>query len=775
MLNINKNIACQMVMSLGLFFSADAVEIRITNDVAVEDVKRIGMNFNDTGWDAGSVAQKRTVFNFEGTMYRSIYWGPRQDATGLFTWQDPTRPSEDFRVMDRTVGARYTVLNGPAKGEQGLITAVERRSFTEDGRERELAYLVFDRELPANPGSHCAVMIEKDGLMEGHFNVSGVGTGGFWSSDNLSLEQGDTAPESFGNTALKMDAREGRSFIKLPGRYTEFGEVRGDWALSFRAKSVEGSPKVRITAPDNRDVLLKADWSEHSFTFNVKETPGDMVFAGEIEVTGGSILIDDVVFRHVGSNPTAFSDLFVQTLQELRPGILRYLQMGGSTVENSIRPPLEQFRFTSSPWMKGGPSGGPFSYKFSMHEFFELCAHVGADPWFSLPGVIHVEELEQFMEYVAAPADTGMGRLRARLGQVEPWTEVFDEIIVEFGNEAWNQWGPFAAGGYSGPEYWQDLFEAGKSSKWMRENILFASAGQNVNHWTNRQIIRNAPNADLFAIATYLIHHLHPEVEERLEGNTPELYRWLFGVATGYLIDHPGMKANVETTREHGLELAVYETNHHAADGAASSEFRNRFLSSLGGGLNMAQNHLIMLQEHGARNQAFFTMFGHVNNAYKVKDVRLFGAVLRMKNEETRVRPHFLALRAMNQALMGDLLRVEFGEDMPMFTAPSFDEKSKEWGTPRQINTVRALPFAEGNRRSLILLNLSVEDPVPVTIGFDGAPVGGLGRCCTRMTSTNNELEQEEAQVHLYSREMKPFRSGQNMKRLTVLRWESNN
>ncbi len=771
---------CCLILS-GFAGEALGVEIRITGQVRTPNVKRIGMNVDDTGWDAGAIAKTRAAFNFEGTMYRSIFWGPSQDATGLFTWQEASRPAEDFLARERIIGARFTVLNGPAKGETGTITGLERRVFDDGNQQREMDYLLFDRPMPVNSGNHCAVMVEKDGLQEGHFNVSGADTAGFWSSGpNLSLVQGDTAPGSFGQTALRMEGGEDPAFIRVPGKYTEFAEVRGTWTLRFVAKALDTGATLRVGAPESREVELTSEWTEHVFTFDLAETPGAAVFFAEIAVTEGAVLIDDIVFRHEGENPTEFDDRFVAALQELRPGILRFLQMGGNTVENMIRPPLQKFRFSGSPWMKVGPRGGPFLHKFSMHEFFELCAYIGADPWFSLPGVMHPEELEQFMEYVAAPADTGFGKLRAELGQVRPWTEVFGEIIVEFGNEAWNQWGPFMASGYSGPEYWRDLFAAGRASEWYRPNLVFSSAGQNVNHWINRQIIQNAPNADLFAIATYLIHRLHPEVEERLSGDDTELYRWLFGVATGYLLEHEGMKANAAATAEHGLELAVYETNHHAADGEAGSAFRNRFLQGLGGGLNMAQNHLIMLQEHGARNQAFFTLFGHVNNAYVVKDVRLFGAVLRMKNEETRVRPHFLALQALNQGIFGDLMEVEYGGEVPTFIAQSFDERNRTWGEPREIPSVRALPFAEGKKRSLVLLNLSVDGPVETTLHFDGAVAGRRAEWTmlhAEDINAHNELELKEGQVKLREGVMEPFHTALNINlpphSLLVLRWET--
>ena len=765
----------------GWVTAGPGMEIRFTGQVRTPNVKRIGVNVDDTGWDAGAITKTRAAFNFEGTMYRSIFWGPAQDTAGVYIWQDLSRPPEDFGAMERVVGASFKVLNGPAKGETGTIIAVEKRLYDDGNQQHELHYLVFDRELPANPGRDCAVMVEKDGRHEGHFNVSGADTAGFWSSGpNLSLVQGDTASGSFGQSALRMEGGEDPAFIRIPGKYTAFAEVRGTWTLRFKARALDAGARMKVEAPEMREVSLNPEWTEFAFTFQIDEQPGAPVFSSKINVTDGAVLIDDILFRHEGENPTEFDDRFVAALQDLRPGILRFLQMGGNTVENMIRPPVQKFRFSGSPWMRTGPRGGPFWHKFSMHEFFELCAYIGADPWFSLPGVLHPEELEQFMEYVAAPADTGFGKVRAELGQEEPWTEIFGEIIVEFGNEAWNQWGPFMASGYNGPEYWHDLFASARESEWYRPNIVLSSAGQNVNQWLNRQVMENAPNADLFAIATYLIHRLHPEVEERLSENDSELYRWLFGAATDYLLEHEGMQATAAEAAARGLELSVYETNHHAADGEAGSAFRNRFLQGLGGGLNMAQNHLIMLQEYGARNQAFFTLFGHVNNAYAVQDVRLFGAVLRLMNEETRVRPHFLALQALNEGIQGDLMEVEYAGEIPVFIADTFDERNRIWGDPLEIPTVRALPFAEAQQRSLILLNLSVDDPVRTTLQLNEPVVGQRAELTVLHAddlNAHNELELADPEVVLQQGEEVFFYPGVELElpphSLWVLRWEA--
>ncbi len=757
------------------------LRVIVSDQVAVADVNRFGMNISDTWWDAGAINRVRACYNFEGTSYRSIFSGPVQDENGIYIWQGLSGiPDEEFFINGRYIGAAFTILNGPARGTTGTVQSISRRELDYNGRTRELDYIEFDRAVAPGDPHNAAVLVERNLPDQGSLNLVGAGAGSHWDSPDVEMVQGDTAPGSFGQTALKMDGSGGRSYIRLPGVFVDVAEYEGDWSLSFRARALSGRPEVALAEPAEDAVDLTDEWDDYRFDFTVDGDRSSNL-AAKLDVTGGAALIDDIVLRYEeGDNPTVFNDLFVKELKRLQPGIVRYLSMGGCSVENFLRPRLEQTAYISGPWMKGGPRGAPFRQPFSLHEMYELCQFVGADPWYCIPGTIHPEEVEQFLEYLAAPADTGMGRLRARQGQIEPWTEVFDEIFIEFGNEAWNSFGPFAAGGYNGPEYWQGLIERGKSSEWYRDNMTFMTAGQNFNGWLNRAIMENAPNADQFAIATYMIHKLDPAIEERFSGDDEALFRWLFGFTQRRLLDNDGMDMNADAARKHDIELAVYETNHHASDGDASSEFRNRFLASLGGGLNTLQNMLIMLQEYGARDQCFFTLFGEENTAYKVKDVRLFGAVLRLQNRDVRVRPHFDALVLANEALSGDLLNVRYEGDLPEFDADFYDESKGEWLGAKSWSALRVLPFAAGEKRSMILLNLDVSRPLEITLDLD-APVRDGQAVWKRLAAddltANNELEQAEPQVVIQEGGLDEFRDGSSLTlpphSLTVLHWRA--
>ena len=77
---------------------------------------------------------------------------------------------------------------------------------------------------------------------------------------------------------------------------------------------------------------------------------------------------------------------------------------------------------------------------------------------------------------------------------------VFEHLHVEFGNEAWNNAGPYQCGGFNGPDYWQELIRIGKESPHYRPNVLFHAAGQAANSWLNGGIMPRVANADCFGV-----------------------------------------------------------------------------------------------------------------------------------------------------------------------------------------------------------------------------------------------------------------------------------
>jgi len=742
------------------------VTVQVTDDVVVRDAIPLGINLGgDAYYSGAALVKKRVSQNFEGTMYRQCHFGPLQDESGATTWFG------DWGSWDEIlVGGRFTLLSGPGKGISGTIRRVEKKTLEHQGKPKEFRYFVFDRRVPAG-GENVGVMVEAPRLEDGQFRS----LDGFWSSKGNSIAIGDVPEGSFGCAAALLDATTEKAHLRFSTHYQRYGQTNGVWHLRFWAKAKAGAPKLRVTCDREqwgRDatVELSDQWQAHEVELVAEGVPepsgpedNPMLFF-RFEVTDGAMLLDDVeIWMEGDTNPTVFRDDVVETLKRFKPGVLRYLQMGGSTLDNCLAPPLKSFTYASQNNAKVGPYQSHSRDPYSLHEMYELCELLGCEPWYSVPGTLTADEMRHFMQYLGAPADEGYGKVRARLGHPSPWTETFDHIHVEFGNEAWNNAPPYQSGGFNGSDYWHDLIAVGKASPHYRDKVLFHAGGQAVNTWLGRQIIERVPNADRYSVAPYVLHSFTRAQADHL--NTPEkLLQWAFAYAL-LRSTHDGgtMVQNKALTDEAGMELSVYEVNHHITGGDGPLEPRNRLVTGLGGGLNVANAMLLMLREQHARTQCLFSLAQHHYNAHNVGAVRLWGTALNMRRGKERYRPTFLACSAANKVIAGDMVATTLSGDVPTFSASGIFEGSQETRTLEGLPALYSYAFREGDRRGLIQVNLDTARTHEAALQLSG-PVAKDEATAWWLTAesidANNEDETAPAQVAIRQETLQGFGSG---------------
>jgi hypothetical protein len=383
------------------------------------------------------------------------------------------------------------------------------------------------------------------------------------------------------------------------------------------------------------------------------------------------------------------------------------------------------------------------------------------------------------MEYLGAPPDVGYGRKRAELGQVKPWTEVFDHIHIEFGNEAWNNAAWYQCGGYNGPDYWKDLIEVGKNSPYYTPKVLFHSAGQAAWSGRNAGILKNAPNADRFSVAPYIVSSLNKKDLEILDGDE-RLFQWAFAKPIWRSQDPRGaMFQNYQLAGEAGIELSIYEMNHHTTHGDAPLEPRNKIITSIGGGINVANNMLLMMREHRIRTQCLFSLIQHGYRAHGIGEVRLWGTALNMRKGYERYRPTFLACMLANKVIGGDMVGTIHSEDEPTFYAKGYFAWNGEVETVPNIPVIWSYGFAQRTRRGLILISLDVSEPRSVIVKFAGKVAGDKATSwllsADRITASN-EFEAGKPQVTVKTNVLRSFASGTRVAlapySMLVLSWE---
>jgi hypothetical protein len=242
------------------------------------------------------------------------------------------------------------------------------------------------------------------------------------------------------------------------------------------------------------------------------------------------------------------------------------------------------------------------------------------------------------------------------------------------------------------------------------------------------------------------------------------LFRWAFAWPIRRSTDEAGtMFQNAAAAREAGVELSVYEVNHHTTHGDGPLEPRNRLVASIGGGLNVANTMLMMLKEHGARTQCLFSLVQHSYRARGVGSVRLWGTALNMRRGHERFRPTFLACMVANHVTGGDLVETVHAGADPTFDATGVFDRGSGATTLRGLPCLRSYAFADGARRGLVLINLSTSHGLPASLEFSGGTADSKARSwllTADSITANNEFEQPEPQVRVVEEEMTDFGSG---------------
>jgi hypothetical protein len=675
--------------------AAGVTHLRVTNDVILARVTRLGVNLGEQNfYDSGQMLKNLLSRNpeFAGMTYRSIL---HCEAGGVGRCVD-ARPGIQFPAGFWD-GATYEVLEGAAAGQRGTVTA---------GAPGAGGYALTLNSSGQMTGAGDWIAIEK--------NAPDDPAAGWWPAMHggarLELEHTDLPPGVPVHQALKIDAAGAGQSADLNAYFDSMEgmtsvHLRGRYRLSFRAKAPSGTSTMhvhvgRLAAGLRRyvdtDVHLTSSWAEYSEEFMANETalPAAAVETG-FNVSGGSVLLSDVSLEQVGgdaTNHTAFRDEVVETLRELHPGVLRLMESDaglGSTVENLLSSPAARERSGYRAWFK--PSD---DVAVGIPEFLELCLETGAEPWIVAPTAMSLDETRKLAEYLAGSPTTRGGALRAAGGRSEPWTQAFRTIHIELGNETWNSdfrgeaiEDPAAYGRRANAVF--AAFRAAAGPMAGRFDLVVGTHAYDPGR--NATLLATAPLANSLAIAPYLMRSLTEWA------NDDELYGAL--LAQPEQMSREGFVAQAAESAG-GRQLAVYEVNLHTTGGNAPEAVLDRFTPSAAAGLAVTGHMLRMMRDHGVRDEMLFSLPQYEFARADGTPVRLWGSVVEM-GEDGRKRPQFLAESLANRAIRGDLVKVEIAGENPMHDQPP----GNDGVSLPSVHEIDAYAFKDGKRHSLIVFN----------------------------------------------------------------------
>ncbi len=767
--------------------SSGSTDIAIGSSPARTGLKRLGINLSgQTYYDSGQMLRNLVSRNpgFEGEMWQSILQCKSVTPTTCTDGNQYTVWPANFLQ-----GASFEIISGAAAGESGTVLASSLAGNTlVDGKK--LGVTLTLSILARRPAIGDFLIVRKD--------IPGHAQAGWWTSTSggatLSTEFHDLSPQTPGTQALRISAVEPGQSASVASYFDttrghSFVQLRGSYTLSFRAKGIGGSNRISITLHRldqsrgnetflSQDVPLSSKWRDYTLSFKAAEDgarigPVSLSF----DVHGASALLDDVSLApssHIPDNPTAFRDAVVQTLRDLQPGVLRYMDNGsnfGSSLDNMLAVPFARKRSGSSI-----QSAGQDDVPIGLNDFLVLCKAVGAEPWYVLQPGASPAEARNLIDYLAGSATTPYGAKRAALGQAAPWTTLFPTIHIELGNEQWNVasfYGATIGDPAAYGERAEKIFAAARTSPSYNpaKFDLILGSWASVPWWT-RQEMAHSGQYDSVDAAPYLFDHFDDfSSKEAIFGPMFAQPEMLDSRPAGFM----AQQAKAAATGIPPARLAVYEVNLSTISGKAPQDVVNSVVPSLGAGIALADHMLLMMRDLGIVTDAIFSLpeyLNHFSNPADSKEtVPLWGAVVDMGGATDLRRPQFLAEQLVNRAILPDLLPATLTGDNPTWDQPlSANDKIRLTGA----HFLQAFAFADGSRHSIILFNLSRTQSLPVTFSGPNAPSGRVES--SQITSAHiTDTNEHQQNVNISNSTLTSFNPSASYAlppfSITTLRW----
>ncbi len=462
-------------------------------------------------------------------------------------------------------------------------------------------------------------------------------------------------------------------------------------------------------------------WKKYSFTFTGPAylSSGSAISTVGLYFTGpGTLWVDNFRIYDEAQPPYALKPEVLKALKDYQPGTLRIWSgqtntEWGTSLDNWLLPEGRILRTWNA---NNGPTGGPF---LTLPVALKTAKETGASPWLIVHPSFSEQEWLNLIEYLAGTDTTPYGALRLASGQPRPWTDEFDHIRIELGNETWNNlfapWS-FSFNGQLYGRFAEYFFSIAKASPFFpKGKIDFAVGGFLLHTHENgygQSAIKACQPATLMGVTGYtdgwdmgggISGDTDDEKFQNVLLNLPWVMSW-------YADRHAAVRDGL--AREgHPFSLAVYEGGPGYSLPDRKKPFNpeeEKFGKSLASGVAALDTFLYNTSK-GYGPQSFFLF----RTGYRWSSHTIFSR---------GYRPHacWLALQLRNRYCPGDMVQTTV-KNAPSVRLPA----CKNFGVsiPEHAGElIGAYAFKDRNRYAVAVVSRELHRSLPVKLVFPVSP-----------------------------------------------------
>lgn len=575
-------------------------------------------------------------------------------------------------------------------------------------------------------------------------------TPGPWGNPNINARKtrdGSTAcPENGGRSSLRLETTDAQEVSIRQPRFSAPQFFQNAYPALEPGRTYridvwlkqEGIPNGRVNfrldmhySAVNHNWTVGSSWQRFTHTFVAPPLPATRSLSHIIlAFTGPGVLWVDncFIYEDADGNPQT-SPAFelrkeaIQALADYRPGVLRIWPgndntYGGTSMDDFTTPePV-----TALHWESGIGRRVPDD-PYKLPTALRMCRALGAQPWLIIGSGMSEDEWRHLIEYLAAPYDPAVdspatkpyAARRYYQGQFAPWTDVFETIHFEYGNEMWNgffQW--ILPNGDVYGQFAEHFFQAAKSSPY------FSAVAGKVNFIANgfwvqgnpfgygHAAMRSAPSAHTTDLAPYLGWNQEDLPNPPRDSDYQDFMLFSPSFAK-YHADQHAASRDASAARGRPYRLAIYEGGPGYGNPAPGINPDGAPWELMGKSLAGAVSTLDAFLYHSQLGVDPICYFTFAPGYYWASH----SAPSRGYNPHTS----WQALRMRNRRVTGSMMRVA-QNSAPTADVPTFYNDAGFIVAPASPNTplTGCYAFRDGNRWFVFTLSRKINGDTPVTL-----------------------------------------------------------